>query len=103
MRYFPGMMNPTPHHLRVDAQGRPYFLWDVDWTEERFVSELATADDDVRVELVAKLMRQAKPDDVFEYVSFPEVQRLWERVEPRLGKQRPFWTWIVAQWSDAAG
>lgn len=96
------MLHPTPPDRRLDAKGRPYFLWDVDWTDERFRSELASADDDVRVELVAKLMRQAKPDDVFEYVSLDEVLRLWEQIVPRLGAQRPFWVWLVGRWRELA-
>jgi hypothetical protein len=95
------MLNPTPLDRRLDSRGRPYFLWDVDWTDERFRQELAAADDDLRVELVAKLMRQAKPDDVFEYVPLSEVHRLWDRVVPRLGAQRPFWVWLIERWRAA--
>lgn len=94
------MLNPTPLSRRLDAQGRPYFLWDVDWTDERLRRELADADDDLRVELVAKLMRQAKPDDVFEYVHLAEVLRLWDRIVPRLGAQRAFWVWLVECWRE---
>lgn len=94
------MLNPTPPDLRLDAHGRPYFLWDVDWSDERFRRELALADDGLRVELIAKLMRQAKPDDVFEYVQVSEVVRLWDRLSPRLGNQRPFWEWIFGRWRE---
>lgn len=95
------MLHPTPPDQRLDEMGRPYFLWDLDWTEDRFRRELVDADDDVRVELVAKLMRQAKPDDVFEYVELSEVLRLWERLVPRLGLQRAFWVWLVERWREA--
>jgi hypothetical protein len=94
------MLNPTPPDRRLDASGRPYFLWDVDWTDERFRRELAQADDDLRVELVAKLMRQAKPDDVFEYVPLAEILRLWDDLVPRLGAQRAFWLWLVGRWRE---
>ncbi len=95
------MLNPTPPDRRLDALGRPYFLWDVDWTDERFRRELAGADDALRVELVAKLMRQAKPDDVFDYVALSEVFRLWEQLRSRLGRREPFWTWLIGRWRDA--
>jgi hypothetical protein len=94
------MLNPTPLERRLDAQGRPYFLWDVDWTDERFRRELAQADDDVRVELIAKLMRQAKPDDVFEYVRLDDVLAVWDRLVPRLGAQRDFWVWLIGRWRE---
>lgn len=95
------MLHPTPLDQRVDAHGRPYFLWDVDWTEDRFRHELATANDTVRVALIAKLMRQAKPDDVFEYVTLAEVERAWDALVPQLGAQRPFWVWLIGRWRAA--
>ena len=92
------MLNPTPLERRVDAQGRPCFLSDVDSTDARFRAELATADDALREELVAKLMRQARPDDLFEYVTLAQVEWLWDELVPRLGAQRAFWVWMVGLW-----
>ncbi len=93
------MLCPTPRHRLLDPQGRPYFLWDCDLTDAQFRALLAKEDDETRAVLVAKLMRQAKPDDVFEYVSESEIRRLWQGIEPHLGKTREFWSWLLGAWA----
>lgn len=93
------MRNPTPPHLRLDAEGRPYFLWDCPWTDAEFRAFLRDPDPDVRAMALGRLMRQAKPDDVFEYASEAEIRACWERLLPYLGSTREFWTWLFAAWA----
>lgn len=92
------MLAPTPADRLVDAQGRPYFLWDCEMTLDELRARLADPDPEVRAYLIGKLMRQAKPDDVFTFVSAREIRALWSRLERHLGKTRPFWTWLFATW-----
>ncbi len=92
------VLNPTPRVTLLDSQGRPYFLWDCDMTLDEFQERLRDADPDVRAYLVGKLMRQAKPDDVFSFVSLREIRELWPRIEPYLGRSRSFWTWLLEKW-----
>jgi len=94
-------LNPTTRERLVDAEGRPYFLWDVDMTLERFRQHLAGDDLEVRAYLVGKLMRQAKPDDVFQFVTLAEVRQLWPGLERHLGQSREFWRWLLDVWADA--
>lgn len=50
-------------------------------------------------------MRQAKPDDVFTIVTVAEIVALWSKLQRYLGKQRPFWLWLLTYWGcdvDAA-
>ena len=89
---------PTAPERLVDAEGRPYFLWDMDMTLERFRAHLAEGDPALRAYLAAKLMRQAKPDDVFTFLDLAEIRDLWPAVESRLGRTRAFWTWILEAW-----
>lgn len=63
------VLNPTPRERLVDDQGRPYFLWDTDMTLDRLEELLRSGDRETRAYLVGKRMRQAKPDDVFPFVS----------------------------------
>jgi hypothetical protein len=92
------MLNPTPAGLLTDASGRPYFLWDCDLTLEEFRRRLEDPDVEVRAYLVGKLMRQAKPDDVFTFVSPGVILDLWPRLVRYLGETRGFWTWIFEAW-----
>lgn len=97
------MLNPTAPDQLTDAQGRPYFLWDVDMTLDRFRSKLRDPDPRVRAYLVGKLMRQAKPDDVFTFVTVREIRELWPELERYLGRSRRFWSWLLKRWEEPHG
>ena len=86
------MLNPTPSEKMLDSQGRPYFLWDCDLDVHQFVQRLGDANPAVRGYFIGKLMRQAKPDDVFEFVSARTIREEWDQLEKHLGDKRPFWT-----------
>lgn len=92
------MLNPTPRDRLLDPQGRPYFLWDCPWTDAEFRELLRDPDPDVRAALVGRLMRQARPDDVFLYVTEADIRSLWDQLQPHLGKTREFWTWLLDCW-----
>ena len=92
------MLSPTPAELMVDAEGRPYFLWDCDMTLEELRRSLQDPDPAVRAYLIGKIMRQAKPDDVFTFVTPGEIRRLWPLLVRYLGKTREFWTWLFEAW-----
>ena len=86
----------------TDRRGRPYFLWDCNLTLAEFEARLRDPDPDVRAYFVAKLMRQAKPDDVFGFVDLATVRVLWPRLVRYLGHSRPFWNWLLDTWNRQA-
>ena len=92
------MLSFTPPERLVDAQRRPYFLWDCDLTLDQFRKGLEDPDAEVRAYLVGKLMRQAKPDDVFMFVQPREIRELWPRLARYLGRTRAFWSWLFETW-----
>ena len=92
------MIAPTPAHRLLDARGRPYFLWDCDVTDEQLRAWLRDPDPVLRSVALGTLMRQAKPDDVFQYVGEAAIRRDWVRLQPLLGRTREFWTWLLATW-----
>lgn len=83
-----------------DARGRPYFLWDSELTLSEFRARLVDPDAAVRAYFLAKLMRQAKPDDVFQFVTFAQLLELWPRVEPILGREREMWRFLIGRWRE---
>ena len=98
------MLCPTPMEVMLDANGRPYFLWDLDMTLERFLELLEDPDPEVRGYTMGKLMRQAKPDDVFLFLTLGQIRDSWVHLEKHLGKKAEFWQWLLAQWeSDDKG
>ncbi len=93
-----GMLNPLPSALMLDDRNRPYFLWDLDMTADLFKERLDDPDPQVSGYFHGKLMRQARPDDVFEFTSRKRIRELWPRILPHLGKTRDFWSWILVEW-----
>ena len=96
------MLSPTSPDVLTDARGRPYFLWDCDLTVAEFQERLRVPDANVRAYFLAKLMRQAKPDDVFAFVELRTVRAMWPHLERYLGSARPFWTWLLDTWNRQA-
>ena len=92
------MLAPTPRDKMLDPQGRPYFLWDVDMTLEEFERKLHGDDAAQRDYLLGKLMRQAKPDDVLQFVSPQQLADAMATVDRYLGNSRPFWQWLLGEW-----
>jgi hypothetical protein len=98
--YASRVLHFTPRKRLLDPEGRPYFLWDSDLTLERYMVLLRDPDEHVRAYLIGKTMRQAKPDDVFQFVTLGEIEALWPRIVPFLGRSREFWTWLLGKWRE---
>jgi hypothetical protein len=73
-------------HLVADSIGRPYVSWDEDVTLDQFRARLRDPDRAVRAYFLGKLMRQAKPDDVFTFVTLRELEEQLAAVEPKSGR-----------------
>ena len=67
-------------------------------TLNEFRTRLAGGSRDERAYLTGKLMRQAKPDDVFQFTTLAEIQDLWPDLERYLGRTRAMWTWLLEEW-----
>lgn len=92
------LLNPTPPSLLTDQRGRPYFAWDLDLTLEEFLGRLEAPDPEIRAYFLAKMMRQARPDDVLQFASPQRIADEWQRVRRYLGASRPFWEWLLRTW-----
>jgi hypothetical protein len=92
------MLNQTPREQIVDAVGRPCFLWDLEMTLPEFEEALCTSDPAAKGYLLAKLMRQAKPDDVFLFVGLDIIFHQWNVIAPHLGNKAAFWRWALHRW-----
>ena len=77
-------------------------MWDCDLTLAQLGERLRDPNPDVRAYFLAKLMRQAKPDDVFQFVTLEAVRQLWPRLLRHLGQSRPFWIWLMETWNRQA-
>lgn len=96
------LLAPTPPEQLVDARNRPYFLWDVELTIDEFRARLRDTDPEVRAYFLGKLMRQAKPDDVFTFATLDEIRAQLPAIERYLGHTREFWVWLLRKWDRGA-
>lgn len=94
---------PTPKEHLLDAQGRPYFLWDVDLSLTSFLERLRSGPPAERGYWAAKLLRQAKPDDALQWVTTSDIVELWPDMERHLGRSKAFWAWLLGMWGQRVG
>jgi hypothetical protein len=79
---------------------KPYFLWDVPIGEAELRERLRDRDPDTRAQWEARVMREARFDDVWGYVSLDDVLRDWQHIRRHLGRQRAFWAFLIQGWRD---
>ena len=79
---------------------RPYFLWDVPVTEAGLRGRLRETDPATRAQWEARIMREARFDDVWRYITLEDVLRDWQQIRRHLGRQRGFWGFLLQGWRD---
>lgn len=94
----PGVMLSTDFS---SPQAIPYFLWDEPMTVAEFRERLQTASTAEQTRLRAKLLREARDTDVWQFTSPAEVWKRWPAVAPQLGRRRGFWEFLVGSWRKA--
>lgn len=77
----------------TDALGRPYFLWDCDMSLATFEERLRDPDPEMRAHFLAKLLRQARPDDAISMVGTRAIRAAWPSIENQLGDKHDLWSW----------
>ena len=78
----------------------PYFSWDRHLTNEMIHAKLKHPASSEWVSLASWIMREAAFRDVWNYLSPQEVHRHFQVLEPRLGRQRNFWRYIIGVWRE---
>jgi hypothetical protein len=49
---------------------------------------------------MAKILREARYEDVWEFLSVDDLVRYWEQLAPRLGRRRAFWEFLLRKWRE---
>ncbi len=84
-----------------DADAVPYFNWDAPVTNGTVRRALAEGTEDDKMFWTARILREARYPDVWAYLSLRrDVLPRWERLRPKLGRQRRFWEFLVGQWRE---
>ncbi len=78
--------------------GKPYFLWDVDVTEDQLREKLRSGDPDARAQWQGWVMAEARYDDVWKYLTLEDVLRDWPHIQRHLGRMRGYWEFLLDGW-----
>lgn len=83
-----------------DDREVPYFLWDRQVTVGDLRTALASAADPQRIPLIRTLLREARPDEVWSFVTPQLVADEWAAIRSGLGRRLVFWDWLIGAWRD---
>jgi hypothetical protein len=81
-----------------DPDAQPYFVWHREITYAELRRRLQSEDLDERALWMARVMREARYQDVFKLLRLHDVLALLPRIDRHLGRSRPFWTWLIEGW-----
>jgi hypothetical protein len=81
-----------------DPEAIPYFLWDEPMNVAQLRHRLRTASPPERIRLLAKILREARDTDVWEFTTPGEVHRFWPEIRLRLGRRKAFWEFLLQHW-----
>ena len=79
----------------------PYFNWDAPVTNAAVRLAIAEGTEEDKVFWIAKIMREARYEDVWRYVSLRhDVLPRWPSLEPQLGRWRDKWSFLITGWKQ---
>ena len=90
-------MRPLSGDLK-DPEKRPYFLWDEDVSLREFEDRLRSADRETRLHALAKLLREARDIDVWQFVTPKDVAAALPFLSRKLGRRQGFWSFLIEGW-----
>ena len=82
----------------ADPETRPWFLWDEDLSVRELREILADRRHPRWVELAARVMREARDDQVWLFLAPAQVAACYQDIAPRLGRRRAFWDYLLGAW-----
>jgi len=77
---------------------RPWFFWDVPVTEAELRERLKHSDPDTRAQWQARIMREARYSEVWEYLTIEDILENWPAIQRHLGRRRAFWEYLFDGW-----
>lgn len=91
------MSLPT-HPAQAGYPEGSWFPWDRALSAHETRVILADHRHPRRTAIIALILREARPDQVWDWLTPSEVAAALPTVEVRLGRARSFWRWLIARW-----
>jgi hypothetical protein len=83
-----------------DPEAIPYFLWDDPMTMRELRARLRDASSPERSRLLGKILREARDEDVWKFLSPADLSARWDELSPHLGRRRGFWEFLIGAWRE---
>jgi hypothetical protein len=84
-----------------DPDANPYFLWSETLTVAELRSILAgERGRDEQLVYMARVLREARYDDVWKFLTPEQVAANWDGLQRRLGRMRGFWSYLLTTWRE---
>jgi hypothetical protein len=93
-------MNTGSINARWSDDQIPYICWDRRWTVGEIRQRLQIQDSDEPLRVLAWLMRELKPSEVWYFTSPQAVYSQFDALKPWLGKTRSFWEYLLGTWHE---
>ncbi len=81
-----------------DPTDRPHFLWDEPLTRDNLKKLLNGDNEEERLYYAAKILREARFEEVWDYLSPAFLSSHWGKLCWRLGRKKRFWEFFYATW-----
>ena len=78
----------------------PYFAWDRQLTVDDIHQKLSCPCDMEWLRLAAWILREARPKDVWDFLTPIQVRDHLDELMPFLGKKRNFWRFLIRSWHE---
>ena len=77
---------------------RPDFLWDEALSRDDLKKLLGSENEEERFYYAAKILREARFEEVWDYLSPAFLASHWEKLRSRLGRKKKFWEFLYTTW-----
>lgn len=85
-----------------DVANKPDFLWDESLSRDELKKLLDLGSEEERLYYAAKILREARFEEVWDYISPAFLAAHWERLRSKLGRKKRFWEFFYAAWRRQA-
>ena len=94
------VMNSKSQNVGWSEDHIPYICWDRKWTVGDIRRRLQAEDSNERFRIMAWLMRELKPSEVWFFLSPAQVYKDLPAIEPFLATSKSFWQYLLGTWHE---
>lgn len=83
-----------------DEEAIPYFMWDYLLTNKKIKEILQSSDEEKKIWLIAKILRDARFEDIKKLLKINEIYKYKEKLKYRLGHRKKIWDFLFNKYKE---